>query len=357
MAARKKVSKQQKNVGITYYYLCLDESLSMSTLGDDVRRLYVQKINDLFDSAEKTEQKVRGSLIKFSNQVQTVVLHSDRGGLVDDNVVNGYRPYGNTKLFDGVQEAIDKSKMLNLGPNDSVLIEVITDGEENSSLVSAATLKQHMRDCVATDKYTFVFQLPIGYKNSFVSNFGIPANNVNEWETTKQGWETTNRVTTQSYGNYMSSRKLGATNTCNFYQPIDVSDVDNSDLKKLDNVTSRFKTFDVDGEIPIKEFVENKANQVYKNGCAFYELSKDELIRPGRELVIAEKNKHTLYGGSKVRSLLGLPTSGNVKVSPYNLGKYRIFAQSSSVNRKLVRGTKVLVDVNQQKTLAPTWGV
>jgi hypothetical protein len=56
-----------------------------------------------------------------------------------------------------------------------------------------------------------------------------------------------------------------------------------------------------------------------------------------------EKGSKAIYGGNAARSLIGLPYGAEAKVEPGNHANYDIFVQSTSTNRKLVRGTKLLV--------------
>lgn len=53
------------------------------------------------------------------------------------------------------------------------------------------------------------------------------------------------------------------------------------------------------------------------------------------------------WSGMPGRALVGLPTDGVTysKVNPGNHANYDIFVKSNSVNRKLVRGTTLLVKV------------
>jgi len=56
-----------------------------------------------------------------------------------------------------------------------------------------------------------------------------------------------------------------------------------------------------------------------------------------------EKDKKYIYGGSEARNLIGLPDNQYAKVDPYNLSNLKVFIRSDSVNRKLVRGTEIIV--------------
>ena len=142
---------------------------------------------------------------------------------------------------------------------------------------------------------------------------------------------------------YYNARSAGAKSLTNFYQ-VDLSDVTSRDLKQLDNLQNKFKVFEVTKESAIKEFVEEKGFN-YIPGSCFYELTKKETIQANKEILVQEKGKMALYGGNEARDLIGLPQGKDVKVEPLNLSKYRVFVLSTSVNRKLVRGSKLLVTI------------
>ena len=79
----------------------------------------------------------------------------------------------------------------------------------------------------------------------------------------------------------------------------------------------------------------------YRKGAAFYELTKREEIQENKELLVMEIGKSAVYGGADAREVLGLPET-RCKVTPGNHSQWKIFVQSGSFNRRLVRGTSVL---------------
>lgn len=81
----------------------------------------------------------------------------------------------------------------------------------------------------------------------------------------------------------------------------------------------------------------------YVKGCAFYQLTKPELVQKHKDLMVKEKTGRVLYGGQEVRKVLGLPEFQDGKVTPGNHANYDVFVQSTANNRKLVRGTTVMV--------------
>jgi len=53
----------------------------------------------------------------------------------------------------------------------------------------------------------------------------------------------------------------------------------------------------------------------------------------------------SIYGGHEARGIIGIPTNQLVRLKPGNHQNWKIFVNSTSVNRKLVRGTDVLYQV------------
>lgn len=81
---------------------------------------------------------------------------------------------------------------------------------------------------------------------------------------------------------------------------------------------------------------------VYTPGTVFYQLTKTEEIQSYKQILVQKKFTKEIYAGNEARELLGLPVGQTCKVKIGNLGNYDVFIQSTSVNRKLVRGTRVI---------------
>jgi len=98
----------------------------------------------------------------------------------------------------------------------------------------------------------------------------------------------------------------------------------------------------VDAE-PIREFVERQGKPYVKGTC-YYQLTKRETIQDYKEIAFYEKASGKVYAGTlaAAREMLGLPDL-ETRVSPDFNPLFDVFVQSTSVNRKLVPGTKLLV--------------
>lgn len=184
----------------------------------------------------------------------------------------------------------------------------------------------------------------MGYADKFSRTHGIPRENCTEWEATKQGFEKTTINTSNALDNYYSARLSGQRSVQTFYKATtDLSDLSKADLKKLSNLTARFDQYTVPREVDIQSFVEQQTGQTYLPGTAYFQLTKPEKIQAQKAVCLIEKGKKTVLGGPEARRVIGLMDYADGKVTPGNHGNWDIFVQSTSSNRKLVRGTKLLV--------------
>lgn len=106
----------------------------------------------------------------------------------------------------------------------------------------------------------------------------------------------------------------------------------------------RFQVIDVDVVADIRTFI-NSQGIDFKPGRGFYQLTKSELVQEKKEVVLMEKKTGHFFSGDPARALLGLKPGERAKVHALHLDKYLVFIQSTSYNRKLVAGTKLLYEV------------
>lgn len=92
---------------------------------------------------------------------------------------------------------------------------------------------------------------------------------------------------------------------------------------------------------PIREFVSEFMGS-YTKGLVFYQLTKRELIQDTKVLALRERGTNRVFSGMNTREFLELPYL-DVKVYPPMLGDYDVFVQSTSLTRKLVAGTDIIV--------------
>lgn len=113
----------------------------------------------------------------------------------------------------------------------------------------------------------------------------------------------------------------------------------------------RFQTMLVEEDTPIKEFVESNGIK-FKKGRGFYELSKAETVQQYKEVIIQDRETGEMFNGTQVREELGLlpqseKSGANERLHKSAAEKYRVFVQSTSVNRKLINGTTFLYEIDE----------
>jgi hypothetical protein len=327
-----------------YVALVVDESGSMQYLAGDAISAFNGVLETVKAKTFEQHQETLISLYKFSSRPERV--YDSVGVSQASPLTHGsYRPAGQTALRDAVALAIaDFSSRPDAYRSDvSFLVIVVTDGQENNSIIP----ESHLRDMIvakqATDRWTFTFNMPPG-AGHYATRFGVPAGNVREWEQTRRGMGETRVETEKGIGSYFEGRSRGATYSANFYDVTpDLSKLKSTAVKKaLTDVKADFKVLQVQKEEVIKDRVEAQGLD-YRVGDAYYQLTKRELVQPHKDVLLMEKGKSAIWGGAEARDLLGLPANAGAKVTPGNHANYDIFVQSTSTNRKLVRGTKLLV--------------
>jgi len=109
----------------------------------------------------------------------------------------------------------------------------------------------------------------------------------------------------------------------------------------------KFVELTIKKKMPIRDFVEGQG-YVYGVGKAFYQHTKSETISMRKKILLQAKVGGKLYEGNAVRQMLGLTKgTSDWNIQPSNFDSrisesYRIFVQSTSVNRALVSNTILL---------------
>lgn len=109
---------------------------------------------------------------------------------------------------------------------------------------------------------------------------------------------------------------------------------------------SRFQVLHVDKDRTIMDFVEDNG-LTFKKGRGFYELTKTVKVQAYKEIILQDRKTGDFFTGEAARDLLGLPRGSDAKLSGDGLDKYKVFIQSTSVNRKLIGDTNFLYEVDE----------
>lgn len=367
-----KTPKVEKKTKLkNYIAVVLDKSYSIQTYGleEKLRQAYNELVDTIKKNAEESGQETVFSLFQFYGAVDHTVVDVPASKIEHLNS-RTYRADGSaTALLDAVGAAISylKSRPDAKDENVSHLVVTLTDGEENASQTyrpdniygqdkRCTKLSNLITECQYAGNWTLTFQLPHGFKDKFAKGYGIPADNIREWAQTDLGVKETFERTSSGVTQYFNSRASGQSRVQSFYCTTDLSKVSVRDIKKkLDDISNKFKSFVVDKEVDIKEFVEAKTKRAYVVGAAYYTLMKTEEIQPQKQVLIRQKGHLAVWGGDEARKLIGLPQGIKAKVTPGNHSEFDVFVQSTSVNRKLPRGTQVLVDMTKLTNDQETW--
>lgn len=343
MTTKKKVAKP---ILRNYIVMVLDTSSSMSSIINDAYNMYNNVVESTKQTSKDQKQEVFISSVLFDATVRPspmVNINSVKP------LVNDGRLGHSTALMDATGvgiEILEKHNEPEKGVDKSFLLIVITDGEENSSRdYNSVKLGRILSEINNREDFTVAFQVPRGTSSYLISRFSIPRENIREWETTTVGVQETQVATSYAMGEYMLCRNAGIKKSSTFFVEPDLSGVTLSTLKKvLTDVSNQFKTYNVEKEIDIKSFVEDKTGRPYVAGSVYYELMKKEKVQNNKQVVLMDKSQKKLWGGQEARDLIGLPSGVEAKVEPGNHANYKIFLESRSLNRKLVRGTTILLN-------------
>lgn len=327
-----------------YVGISRDHSASMRHLVSSAKKDYNLSIESVKNGANDSGIDTIVSVIECGvgspATNKFVVVNSSVNSLKS---LESYEANGSsTPLFDSVGELIDQLSEVPDAedPSVSFLVMVITDGQENASRKhTAESIKKKMRDLQNTDRWTFTFRVPYGYKQSLV-NLGVPSGNILEWEQTERGFETATTRTWNAVDTYYQGRVRGQTMSSNFYSDLD--QVKSKDLKKeLEDITKQVSFFNIQRTCQIRDFVESKVGN-YRLGKSFYQLNKPEKLQGNKLIAIRDRINGKVYAGDAARKLMNLPVGGEIKLHPGNHANYDVFIQSTSVNRKLLPSTELM---------------
>lgn len=354
-AARNKVS--DKNVVASApltNHICfvVDRSGSMRSIRARVVSVFNDQLKTVQKNAKSAGQQTFFSTFMFHSKVDAPRHFAVPVESVPKLQSKDFQLGGTTALLDAVGTAITRLQKVKgaKGAETSFLLVVITDGEENASRKYKRTLKGLIKEVQKTGRWSLAFLVPPRSENS-MTVYGIPRGNVTSWDATAKGTQVMDEKLSAGLQTFYKARASGQ-KAVNTFFTTDMSKVDVKRLTGLKDLSKGFAQWKVDKERSIREFVNTKLQtspslrkklgDEYKPGRGFYELTKPETVQPRKNLAIMDKATKAIFGGEQARKVLGMPAGGSVRVKPGNHLNYAIFVESTSTNRKLVRGTTLL---------------
>ena len=333
----------------TEVFFILDASSSMGKWQDEAMDAFASQIDVL--RKNKLGGQYNVTVRTFGSRPGAYLAHSvDLDDLDVDYIRRSYRPRGMTALTETVIRTIEEIPSFVVdaaSPHVSFLMLIVSDGWENHSGAGYkwANAKRQITKCYASDQWTFGLCTPPDGAEKTARDFGIPMGNVHRFYQTAQGYDDFKRATTDSLASYSVLRSQGVRSVkSSFFAQTNPGTIGDSKLKRdLDKIDrSAFKVHQVDKGGAIRPFIQSKGIP-WVQGRFFYELTKKEdRLQPQKEIVLMDRTTGDFYGGPGVRDELGIPEGVHGRVEPGNHGNWRIFIQSQSVNRELVRGSKLL---------------
>lgn len=324
---------------INHVGLVLDASGSMNRLKSSTVQVADLQIKDLAVRSQEMDQETRATVYQFGNEVEC--LFYDKDVLRLPSIKGLYTIRGMTALIDATLKAIhDLQKTATLYGDHAFLLYILTDGLENASLSTRQDLQHTLRGL--PDNWTLAVFVPDQVGVHEAKKLGFAPGNIAVWNPTEQGIREVGETIKRTTSSYMTARTQGIRSTTGLFnletQNLTPATV-NATLLPVPRDRVRFLS--VRYQQTIREFVQSHGIP-YKIGDSFYQLTKPETVQAAKQIMIRDRNTGYIYSGHDARSLLGLPNY-EVRVAPADHPNYTIYVQSTSVNRKLVPGTELLV--------------
>jgi hypothetical protein len=325
---------------INHVVLVLDASASMQPHKRDLIKVADGQVQYLARRSQELDQETRVSIYTFNSTVRCLVY--DKDVLRLPSISTLYATGGMTALLDATAKSLDDlAQTATLYGDHAFLVWVLTDGQENASRTRGTAVSSKLT--TLPENWTVGVLVPDQRSVFEAKGFGFPANNIAVWDATSAAGVVevgeTIRVATD---NFMQARAKGVRGTRSLFSTgLDAVNKNtvHTNLKPL--LVSDYVVLPVQYEGQIRDRVE-ATGRVYRVGRAYYQLTKTETIQPGKQIAVLEKSTGKVYSGPQARSLIGLPNH-EVRVKPDDNPEYTVFVQSTSVNRKLVPNTSVLV--------------
>lgn len=337
---------------INHVFIVGDMSPSMSRHKAAFIRVFDNFVAHLATRSQENGQETRISAYLFAEAGTERCVIWDKDVLRMPSIAAYYDPqdYGMTALIDATMLAAgDVTTEISQKYGDhSVWVAAITDGQENhSKRFRPPALRARITGGPVNE--TFTCFVPDQHGVFEAKSHGFPADNIAIWDVNStEGVERMGEALRDASDVYMAGRAQGIRgyNEKSGYSGglFRVRDFTGSDVTSaLAQMTpGTYVHLSVPVDTPIKEFVEAAGLGPYvpRAGKAYYQLTKPVLVQSYKHVIIEYQG--SFYTGAEARQLLGLPGL-DVKVQPDHKPGMTIFFQSTSPNRKLIGGTRVVV--------------
>lgn len=339
----------------------VDASSSMEDRTEETITVIDNQTAFLAQMSQQTGRETRVTIYIFSDPDNIKCVVFDKDVLRLPSIREFYRPEGWTALLDATGLAIEDLQMTMQKYGDhAFLLFAFTDGQENKSRRHFAHSMTSLIGGLGSN-WTVAALVPDVNGKLMARRFGFPDGNISIWNVNSStGVEEAGQTMKDALTAYSGLRSSGGQGTKTLFST-DANAVNAATIKAAGltplkagqyNLVPVTKPREAKGEgvrnkdkhlvWEISEFVRNANGGVFKVGQAYYELSKKERIQGNKDLAIFEIATSKVFVGDGVRAMIGLPQEDKSVAPDFN-DKYKIFVQSSSTNRHLVVGTKILI--------------
>lgn len=332
----------------------VDESYSMRTHAPTLVKVMDNTVGHLAERSKFHDQETRATLYTFSERGGERCLYYDTDVLRLPSISGRYSPRSQTALIDCTLKAIRELKQTaTLYGEHAFCVYVFSDGIENNSRARAPELRAEIAGLPGN--WTVIAFAPDAMAVAQLKQCGFPADNIMVWDVNSSaGFEEVGRIVRDASETFMEGRKAGIHGWNNRAGGLlRTRSFSAAEAKAaLTQVTpGSFYFLDVnladrdpgsDGA-QIDRFFERKTGRVYPKGRCYYQLG-DKSVKVQDYKDVAVEVQGVLYSGTleQVRDFVGLPsTTTSVKAGQLDPNVY-IFIQSTSMNRKLFPGTRLL---------------
>lgn len=323
---------------INHVALVVDKSDSMRYHAAKVVEVFDRELNNLKQRSVDAHQETRISIYQFNSRIE--VLTFDMDVMRFTSLKDYYKTDGMTALIDATVLAIeDHRKLPELYGDHAFLVYVITDGQENASKKNTRTSIRNILDKLP-DNWTSGILVPDHQGEKYAQQFGFNAGSIATWDTSAS-FENVGQNFNSVMTNYMDMRSKGIRSTKSLFT-LDTSNLNQVRGQLAEVPAWQYEVLPVRQEAVIKPYVESWTKQPYRLGSVYYQPTQPVTIQDHKNILVQDAKTGRVYEGNNLRQLLGLPYD-TAKVSPGQHKDWRIFVQSTSVNRKLFPDTFVLV--------------
>lgn len=359
-----------------HVFFVIDESGSMKGKTDAVVKVFDNQVKWLAKLSTDMDQETRVTVLTISgNGVNCITFDTDVLRL--PSLAGNYYPNGGTPLLEGVWRAIsDLRKLPEIYGDHAFLGFAITDGMENTSNLpgvgpydGASGKAKFMSELLGNlpDNWTVAALVPDLAGKRYAEEFGFPRGNLTIWDiNSATGLDDAGEEIRQATQSFYTGRAAGtrSTNTL-FANQVTQAQVAASNLKAVDPdqfmiiPVALASTSSLAYVIPKKSITKKNPNGIkhveimpfiqetgrtYVAGQAYYELVKSEKFEANKKIALIHRITKKVYVGEEAKALIGLTgASTRIRPNPAGKGDYDIFVQSTSVNRHLPLGTRVLI--------------